>query len=214
MNQQNGRQRKQTEILSGLLTTTDFGLPSTVLQEAVPNCQALLDLIDLPGIYSRLIGELKQPIVNAKGVLSILAPTTFATRNDLVDSVERQLRRSNDPDLNVANAYLNVAQTRFAEAERRGLAVYGERRILKREVEPLFHCEPSRLRNALPPHLRAPIPIASHDTAGLLDDLQHRGSIVYVDRFFDAKGNQIQDTQVARDPLLATVLKETYRKDK
>jgi hypothetical protein len=183
MNQQSGRQRKQTEILSNLLTTTDFGLSSTVLQEAVPNSQALLDLLDLPGIYSRLIGELKEPIVNAKGVLSILAPTTFATRNDLVDSVERQLRRSNDPDLNVANAYLSVAQTRSAEAERRGLAVYGERRILKREVEPLFHCEPSRLRNGLPPHLRAPIPIASHDTTGLLDDLQHRGSIVYVDRF-------------------------------
>ena len=29
---------------------------------------------------------------------------------------------------------------------------------------------------------------------------------MYVDRFFDAKGNQIQDTQVARDPLPATVL--------
>ena len=56
MNRQNNRQRKQTEILSGLLTTTDFGLPSTVLQEAVPNSQALLDLLNLPGIYSRLIG--------------------------------------------------------------------------------------------------------------------------------------------------------------
>ena len=187
MNQQNGRQRKQTEILSGLLTTTDFGLPSTVLQEAVPNSQALLDLLDLPGIYSRLIGELKEPITNAKGVLSVLAPTTFATRNDLVGSVERQLSRSSDPDLNAANAYLSVAQTRSAEAERRGLAVYGERRILKRELEPLFHCEPSGFRKLLPPHLRAPLPIASHDTTGLLDDLQHRGSIVYVDRFFDDK---------------------------
>ena len=58
MNQQSGR-LKQTEILSGLLTTTDFGLPSTELHEAVPNSQALLDLLDLPGIYSRLIGELK-----------------------------------------------------------------------------------------------------------------------------------------------------------
>ncbi len=29
MNLLSGRQRKQTEILSGLLTTTDFGLPST-----------------------------------------------------------------------------------------------------------------------------------------------------------------------------------------
>ncbi len=129
----------------------------------------LLDLLDLPGIYPRLIEELKEPIVNAKGVLSILAPTTFATRNDLVDSIERQLRRSNDPDLQVANAYLSVAQTRSAEAERCGLAVYGERRIPKRGAEPLFHCEPSGLRKALPPHLKAPIPIASHDTTGLLD---------------------------------------------
>ncbi len=138
--------------------------------------------------------------------MSILAPTTFATRNDLVDSIERQLRRSNDPNLHVANAYLNVAQTRSLEAERRGLAVYGEKRIPKKGVEPLFHCEPSRLRNGLPPHLKAPIPIAFDQTAGLLDDLQNRGSIVYVDRFFDAKGNQIQDTQVARDPWPATVL--------
>ena len=66
------------------------------------------------------------------GDVGVETLSTFATRNDLVDSVERQLRRSNDPDLNVANAYLNVAQTRFVEAERRGLAVYGERRILKR----------------------------------------------------------------------------------
>ena len=34
--QLNNRQRKQTEVLSGLLTTTDFGLPTTVLHEAVP----------------------------------------------------------------------------------------------------------------------------------------------------------------------------------
>ncbi len=136
----------------------------------------------------------------------LLAPTTFATRNDLVDSIERQLRRSNDPDLHVANAYLNVAQTRSVKTERRGLAVYGEKRMAKKGVKPLFHCEPSRLRNGLPPHLKALIPIASDQTARLLDDIQHRGSIVYVDRFFDAKGNQIQDTQVARDPLPATVL--------
>ena len=204
--QLNNRQRKQTEVLSGLLTTTDFGLPTTVLHEAVPKSQTLLELLDLPGIYSRLIGELKEPIANKKGVLSILAPTTFATRNDLVESIEQQLRRSYDPDLNIANAYLSVAQTRALEAERRGLAVYGEKRIPKRGVESIFHCEPSWLRNSLPPHLKAPIPIASDQTAGFLDDRLSRGSIVHVDRFFDSKGNQIQDMQVARDPLPATVL--------
>ena len=138
--------------------------------------------------------------------MSILAPTTFATRNDLVESIEQQLSRSYDPDLNIANAYLSVAQTRALEAERRGLAVYGERRIAKRGVESIFHGEPSWLRNSLPPQLKAPIPIASDQTAGLLDDHLSRGSIVYVDRFFDSKGNQIQDMQVARDPLPATVL--------
>ena len=101
--------------------------------------RTLLELLDLPGVYSRLIGELNEPIANKKGVLSILAPTTFTTRNDLVESIERQLRRSNDPDLNIANAYLSVAQTRALEAERRGLAVYSEKRIPKKGVESIFH---------------------------------------------------------------------------
>ena len=206
MQQLNDRQRKQTEVLFGLLTTTDFGLPTTVLHEAVPKSQTLLELLDLPGIYPRLIGELKEPIANKKGVLSILAPTTFATRNDLVQSIEQQLCRSNDPDLNIANAYLNVAQTRALEAERRGMAVYGEKRISKRVAESLFHCEPSRLRESLPPHFKGPVPIASEQTAGFLEDRLTRGSIVHVDRFFDFKGNQIQDMQIARDPLPATVL--------
>ncbi len=206
MHQLNNRQRKQTEVLSGLLTTIDFGLPSTVLHEAVPKSQTLLELLDLPGVYSRIIGELREPIANTKGVLSILAPTTFATRNDLVDSIERQLRRSYDPDLHIANAYLSVTQARALEAKRRGLAAHGEKRIPEKGVESIFRCEPSRLRNGLPSHLKAPISIASEQEAGLLDDLQNRGSIVHIDRFFDAKGNQVQDVQVTRDPLPATVL--------
>ncbi len=69
-------QRCQTEVLNGLLASTDFRLPTTVLNDAMPSGQALLDLLDLPGNYSRLIGNLREPYVNEKGRLSILAPTT------------------------------------------------------------------------------------------------------------------------------------------
>jgi hypothetical protein len=44
-------------------------------------------------------------------VLSILAPTTLATQHDLVSSIERQLTRPLGPQIDLANAYLNVAQT-------------------------------------------------------------------------------------------------------
>ncbi len=50
------RQRKLTEILDGLLTNADFGLPLTVLPDALPSGQTLLGLLDLPGTYSKLIG--------------------------------------------------------------------------------------------------------------------------------------------------------------
>jgi hypothetical protein len=39
-----------------------------------------------------------------------------------------------------------------------------------------------------------------------MDDLQNRGAIVFRDRFFDSKGHKIQDMQVSRDHLPATVL--------
>jgi hypothetical protein len=105
------RHRKQTEILSGLLTNADFGLPSTVLPEALPDGRALLDILDLPGVYSKLIGGIREPVANSKGLLSILAPATVATRGELVESIERQLSRPFGQDLNVANSFLNVAQT-------------------------------------------------------------------------------------------------------
>jgi hypothetical protein len=63
------RHRKQTEILNGLLTNSDFGLPSTVLPEALPSGRALLDLLDLPGVYSKLIGGIREPVANSKGLL-------------------------------------------------------------------------------------------------------------------------------------------------
>jgi len=160
----------------------------------------------LPGTYSRLIGEIRGPVPNDKGVLSILAPTTLATRHDLVSSIERQLTRPLGPQINLANAYLNVAQTRDQEARRRGSTVYAEGRILKKDMEVIFNCEPSGLRKNLPPHLKAPLPIASERSSGLLTDLQGRGAIVFCDRFFDANGNQVQDMQLAPDPYPATVL--------
>jgi hypothetical protein len=103
-----------------------------VLPEALPSGQALLDLLDLPGVYSKLIGGIREPVANSKGLLSILAPATVATRGELVESIERQLSRPFGQDLNVANAFLNVAQTRANEALRRRLTVYGEGRIPKR----------------------------------------------------------------------------------
>jgi hypothetical protein len=132
MTKLNERQMKKTETLERLLANSDFGLPTTLLNEILPSGQTLLDLLDLPGIYSRLIGGLRGPVPNDKGELSILAPTTLATRNDLIDSIERQLRRPLGPEVNLANAYLNVAQTRDQEARRRGTIVYPEGRILKR----------------------------------------------------------------------------------
>ncbi len=58
MEKLNERQRKQTETLGSLLVlaNSDFGLPTTVLNEALPNEQALRDFLDLPGTYDRLIG--------------------------------------------------------------------------------------------------------------------------------------------------------------
>jgi hypothetical protein len=80
------RHRKQTEILNGLLTNSDFRLPSTVLPEALPSGRALLDLLDLPGVFysKKLIGGIREPVANNKGLLSILAPATVATRGELV----------------------------------------------------------------------------------------------------------------------------------
>jgi hypothetical protein len=73
-------------------------------------------------------------------------------------------------------------------------------------METIFDCEPSGLRKNRLPHLKAPLPIASERSRGLLRDLQNRGAIVFCDRVFDANGNQVQDMQVAPDPLPATVL--------
>ncbi len=131
----NVRQRKQTETLESLLANSDFGLSTTVLNEILPDGKTVLDLLDLPGIYSRLIGGLRGPVPNDKGESSILAPTTLATRPDLIDSIKRQLRRPLGPEVNLANAYLNVAQTRDQEARRRGTTVYAEGRMLKRGMD-------------------------------------------------------------------------------
>jgi hypothetical protein len=97
--------------------------------------------------------------------------------------------------------------SRAAEAKRRGVAIYGERRLAEKGIEAIFRCEPSSLRKGLPPYLRAPLPIVSDRTEGLVDDLQHRGFIVFCGRFFDAAtGDQIQDMHVSSDALPATVL--------
>jgi hypothetical protein len=145
-------QRRQTEVLNGLLTSTDFGLSTTVLNDAMPSGQALLDLLDLPENYSKLIGNLREPYVNEQERLSILAPTTLATRGDLIESIERQLSRLSEYDLNAANAYINVAMSRASEAKRRGVAAYSAGLIPTRSIETIFHCEPSGMRENRPPY--------------------------------------------------------------
>jgi hypothetical protein len=96
--------------------------------------------------------------------------------------------------------------SRASEAKRLGVAAYSAGLIPKRSIETIFHCEPSGRRKNLPSYLKVPVPIASDRTMGLMDDLQNRGAIVFRDRFFDATGRQIQDMQVSRDHLPATVL--------
>jgi hypothetical protein len=199
-------QRRQTEVLNGLLTDAAFGLPTTVLNDSVPSGQTFLDLLDLPGHYSRLIGNLCEPYANEQGRLSILAPTILTTRGALIESIERQLSRPNEYDLNAAYAYLNVAMSRVSEAKRRGVAIDSAGRILKRSIETIFHCELSGLRDNLPAYLKDPVPIVSNRTMGLMDDLQNRRAIVFRGRLFDFAGHQIQDMQVPRDHLPATVL--------
>jgi hypothetical protein len=103
------------------------------------------------------------------------------------------------------HTYLNVTQNRDQDARRRGTTVYAEGRILKRGMETIFDCEPSGLGKNLPPHMKAPLPIALERSKGLLSDLQNRGAIVFCDRFFDANGNQVQDVQVTPDQFPATV---------
>ncbi len=162
----------------------------------------LVDLLDLPGTYSRLIGNLRELYANEKGRrLSILAPTTLATRGDLIESIERQLSRPSEHDLNAANAYINIAMFRASEANRRGVAAYSAGLMPKRSIETIFHCEPPGLRTNLPSDLKAPVPIASDLTVGLLDE-DHKfvePYIVFRDRFFDATGRQIQDMPVSCD---------------
>ncbi len=132
MQQIHGRQRQQTTTLNDITANLGFGNKDTLTPEIFSNGKELLELVNLPGVYSTLIGDLRATTVNDKGRLSILAPSTVVTRAQLVESLERQLRRPAAHIINTANAYINVATSRAAEAKRRGLAEYGERRILKK----------------------------------------------------------------------------------
>jgi hypothetical protein len=140
----------------------------------MPSGQALLDLLDLPGNCSRLIRNLRESCLNEKGKLSILAPTTLATRIEVVESIERQLNRPSEHDIiNAANAYINVAMSRASETKRRGVAAYSAGLMPKTSIETIFRCEPSGLRNKLP-------------------------SLVFRDQFFVATGRSL-DCKGAHD---------------
>ena len=177
MQKLHSRQRQQTNTLEGLAANLGLGTNDTLTPDIFDNGKDLLNLVDLPGIYSRLIGDLRAPTENVKGRLSILAPSTVATRGQLVESLERQLRRPGAHNLNTANAYLNVAASRLAEAKRRGVAAYGPGIIPKKDIATIFQCETSGYRKNLPNYLRAPLTIAADQhEGGLLDDLQKNGT--------------------------------------
>ncbi len=201
------RQRKQTTTLNDLTANLGFGTKDTLTPEIFTYGKDLLKLVDLPGTYSRLIGDLRATTENGKGRLSILAPSTVATHGQLVESLERQLRRPGAHNLNTANAYINVAKSRLAEAKRRGMAAYGKGIIPKKDIETIFQCELLGFRKRLPTYLRAPLPIASDQHERLVDDLQKRGAIIFCDRFFDtATGGQIQDMHVSSTALMTNAM--------
>jgi hypothetical protein len=54
------RQRQQTTTLNGLTANLGFGTKDTQTPEIFSNGKELLELVDLPGVYSRLIiGDLQ-----------------------------------------------------------------------------------------------------------------------------------------------------------
>jgi hypothetical protein len=83
------RQRQQTITLNGLTANLGFGTKDTQTPEIFLNGKELLKLVDLQGVYSRLIGDLRATTENDKGILNILAPSTVATRGQLVEVLSR-----------------------------------------------------------------------------------------------------------------------------
>ncbi len=91
------RQRQQTTTLNGLTANLGLDTNDTLTPEIFTNGKDLLNLVDLPGIYSRLIGDLRATTENDKGRLSILALTgTTATSSRCTQPQHRQclLKRS------------------------------------------------------------------------------------------------------------------------
>jgi hypothetical protein len=66
-------ERQQTTTLNDLTANLGFGTKDTLTPEIFTNGKDLLKLVDLPGTYSRLIGDLRAATENDKGRLSILA---------------------------------------------------------------------------------------------------------------------------------------------
>ncbi len=60
-------QRQQTTTLNGLTANFSFGTKDTQTPEIFSNGKELLELADLPGVYSRLIGDLRATTENSKG---------------------------------------------------------------------------------------------------------------------------------------------------
>jgi hypothetical protein len=86
------------------------------------------------------------PVFKMGMSFATLAPTTLATRGELVESIERQLSRPSALDLNAANVYVNVARFRAVEAGTRNVCRFSgatKARITNsNQVSSLAHLDP------------------------------------------------------------------------
>ncbi len=115
----NSRQRKQTELLGGLLVNSDYVCHPVCSKKFCrtdrhySNSMSLTCREFIPGLSE----ESEDPSLTSR----ILAPTTLATRHDLVSSIERQLTR---PLTGTGNQSRKCVSQRRSDSRPRGSATW------------------------------------------------------------------------------------------